>query len=67
MGGANEFGLDRSCRGADSIERDGLRLKQRIRRGLCPSFEARKGAHLPSERKRVRPGTTQTVRARHPI
>ena len=32
MGGANEFGLDRSCQGADSIERDGLRLKQRIRR-----------------------------------
>ena len=31
--------------------------------GLYSSFEARKSAHLPSERKCVRPGMTETVQA----
>ena len=31
--------------------------------GLYSSFEARKCAHLPSERKCVRPGMTETVQS----
>src|SRR5258708_5067501 len=78
MGGANELGLDRSCRGADSIERDGLRLKQRIRRPEVRAERALKdgpravsilrGAQgrVPPERTQVRSSGDDADSARAP-